>query len=149
MSEQAEGRPEVTAEPVSGGGKVDDELRHTLGRALRDQAQRQERLRHVQEFLSAPTFLDLSQLGADYSDPPEALEERWRDLDYRVTVLRSLLGMMEEEREMLGKLLERDAAPGTESATDVSAAFEDAGDDAVALGGDSPLTRATKSRSQP
>ena len=91
-------------------GKVADDLQKTMGRAMREQAQRQERLRHVQEFLSAPTFLDLGSLGQAYTDPPEALEDRWRDLDYRVTVLRSILGMMEEEREMLARLLKGDGS---------------------------------------
>lgn len=71
---------------------------------MKDQQERQTRLRHVQEFLSSPTFLDLSDMPVEVADDPEALAERQRDLTYRITLLRSLLELLEGEVKALNRL---------------------------------------------
>lgn len=70
---------------------------------LAEQTERQGRLRHVQQFLSSPQFVDLRDQTFEVSDPPEAIEERKRDLDYRIRVLESLLVVIREERASLDK----------------------------------------------
>jgi hypothetical protein len=80
-----------------------------LGDAMREQKERQERLRHVQSFLTSPLFLDMRDDPVTVSDPPEAIEERKRDLDYRIAVLTSLTALLREERQ----LLDRTQAAGT------------------------------------
>lgn len=74
-----------------------------LGDAMREQKARQERLRHVQAFLTSPLFLDLRDEPVTVSDPPEAIEERKRDVDYRITVLSSLVELLREERRLLDR----------------------------------------------
>lgn len=71
---------------------------------LKEEHERQERLRHVQEFLSSPSFLDLRDMAVEVADDPEAIEERKRDLDYRITVLRSVQTLLEEERRLLDRV---------------------------------------------
>lgn len=71
---------------------------------MKDQQERQTRLRHVQEFLSSPTFLDLSDLPVEVADDDEALAERQRDLTYRIALLRSLLELLEGEVKALDRL---------------------------------------------
>lgn len=66
-----------------------------------EQRERQSMLRHVQQFLKSPLFVDLRDAPIDVSDPPEVLEERKRDLDHRIRVLESLVTLLKEEREML------------------------------------------------
>ena len=102
---------------------VKSELAGTLGKMMRDQQTRLERLRHVQEFLSAPTFLDLTELPLETSDPPEDIEARVRDLDYRIAVLESILGLMRDERAALMRLLgtDDDAGAGPERYADPAA----------------------------
>jgi hypothetical protein len=78
-----------------------DHTRDALVEAMREQKQRQERLRHVQAFLTSPLFLDMRDMPVLVSDPPEAIEERKRDLDYRITVLSSLVDLLREERNQL------------------------------------------------
>ncbi len=78
-----------------------DPTRDALVEAMREQKQRQERLRHVQAFLTSPLFLDMRDMPVLVSDPPEAIEERKRDLDYRITVLSSLVDLLREERNQL------------------------------------------------
>lgn len=80
-----------------------DPATRALREALRDRQQRQERLGHVQEFLTSPAFLDLRAGGFAVSDPPEALEERRRDLDYRIAVLEAMLALLTEERALLDR----------------------------------------------
>ncbi|MCE0505814.1 hypothetical protein LR948_10635 [Roseivivax sp. GX 12232] len=79
---------------------------------LRDQQERQTRLRHVQEFISTPAFLDLSELAIEVSDDAEALDGRRRDLDYRIEVLRSVLALLEEERALMDRV---ESASGAEA----------------------------------
>lgn len=90
-----------------------DVLAQTLGEAMRDQRLRQERLAHVQEFLSSPTFLDLRDRPIEVADPPHEIEERKRDLDYRIGVLNSILTLLSEERALLDRVIAR---PETERA---------------------------------
>jgi len=68
---------------------------------LAEQRERQGRLRHVQQFLKSPMFMDLREEPLTVTDPPEAIEERKQELDYRIKVLESLIAMMLEEREAL------------------------------------------------
>jgi hypothetical protein len=77
----------------------------TLERVLRDQAQRQERLRHAQVFLASPLFVDLSAAPLTVGDDPEALREHHRDLSYRIGVLESVLALMTEERAILERVI--------------------------------------------
>lgn len=81
----------------------DSAARAALGDAMRDQRLRQERLRHAQAFLTSPLFLDLREQPVTVSDPPEAIEERKRDVDYRITVLTSLVELLREERRLLDR----------------------------------------------
>lgn len=80
---------------------VDAVMSRALGDALRDQQLRQERLRHVQEFLSSPVFLDLGQAPLVVLDDAPALAEHRRDLSYRIAVLQSVLAILTEERDLL------------------------------------------------
>lgn len=77
----------------------------TLERALRDQAQRQERLRHAQVFLASPLFVDLGAAPVTVGDDPDALREHHRDLSYRIGVLESVLALMSEERAILERVI--------------------------------------------
>lgn len=81
---------------------------------LAEQTERQGRLRHVQQFLSSPQFVELRDQPFEVSDPPEVIEERKRDLDYRIRVLESLLSLMTEERDSLDKAVSA-VAPKTPS----------------------------------
>ncbi|MGQ0611890.1 MAG: hypothetical protein ACT4N9_12390, partial [Paracoccaceae bacterium] len=71
---------------------------------LAEQGERQARLRHVQQFLNSPAFVDLREQAIVVSDPPEVIEERKRDLDYRIRVLESLVSLLIEERDSLDKV---------------------------------------------
>lgn len=89
---------------------------------LQDQQERQTRLRHLQEFIGTPTFLDLSDMPIEVADDDEALAERQRDLEYRSTILRSVLSLLEGEIVLLEKLRsggtgchETDAESGSDS----------------------------------
>lgn len=73
--------------------------------AMRDQKLRQQRLRHVQEFLTSPMFIDMREQPVIVSDSPAALAERKRDLDYRIEVLESVLALLIEERDMLDRVV--------------------------------------------
>lgn len=92
MSETAEEIAEAPVDPF-------EEFKEILA----EQTERQGRLRHVQQFLSSPQFIELRDQPFEVSDPPEAIEERKRDLDYRIKVLESLLSVMTEERTSLDK----------------------------------------------
>ena len=84
---------------------------------LAEQSERQGRLRHVQQFLNSPMFFDLRDQPTVVSDPPEVIEERKRDLDYRIRVLESLISLMIEERDSLDKVRSV-SAPGPGSMAD-------------------------------
>ena len=77
----------------------------TLGNALRDQMQRQERLRDAQAFLTSPLFFDLGAAPVTVSDDPATLAEHHRDLVYRIGVLESVLALMVEERAILERVM--------------------------------------------
>lgn len=86
------------------------EIDRELKDLLRDQQERQTRMRHVQEFLTTPAFLDLADMSLEVSDDPETLLERRRDLDYRIKVMRAILKLMEDERSVLDRV---ESAAGT------------------------------------
>jgi hypothetical protein len=100
---EEDGSDKATRDNDAGNKARDKAAREALADAMRDQKQRQERLRHVQAFLTSPLFLDLREQPLTVSDPPEAIEERKRDLDYRITVLTSLVELLREERGLLDR----------------------------------------------
>ena len=65
--------------------------------------QREHLVRHLQQFLKSPMFIDLSQSPVEVSDGKEAIEERMKDLDYRIKVLTSIITLLTEEREGLDR----------------------------------------------
>ena len=71
---------------------------------LAEQRERQGRLRHVQQFLTSPLFLDLSDTPVTVSEDRHAIDERKRDLDYRIKVLESLCAILIEERDFLDRV---------------------------------------------
>jgi hypothetical protein len=83
----------------SAGGDIFDDFKEMLA----EQSERQGRLRHVQQFLTSPLFLDLRDQPITVSDPPEAIIARKRDLDYRIRVLESLVSLLIEERDALDR----------------------------------------------
>jgi len=82
---------------------ADDVMSALIGDAMRDQRLRQERLWRAQQFLTSPLFVDLRDRPLEVSDPPEAIAERARDLDYRIAVLESVLALLREERGLLDR----------------------------------------------
>ena len=70
---------------------------------MAEQRERQGRMRHVQQFLASPVFLDLRDQPITVSDTAEAIEERKRDIDYRIRVLQSLVSLLMEERGALDR----------------------------------------------
>ncbi|SMY09256.1 hypothetical protein [Flavimaricola marinus] len=96
MSEDAakEKKPAPAVDPF-------DEFKEMLA----EQSERQGRLRHVQQFLNSPMFFDLRDQPMVVSDPPEVIEERKNDLDYRIRVLESLISLLIEERDSLDKTI--------------------------------------------
>ena len=77
---------------------------------LSEQRDRQGRLRHVQQFLTSPQFLDLNDRPVTVSEDRAAIEARKADLDYRIRVLESLCSVLIEERDFLDRV----RAPGEE-----------------------------------
>lgn len=99
--QRAAAPPETTAQDI---------LSQVLGEAMRDQRLRQERLAHVQEFLSSPAFVDMRDQPIIVADDAAALAERQRDLDYRIGVLTSILALLREERSLLDKVAGAEAS---------------------------------------
>lgn len=97
----------------------DSIVTQSLDAALRDQMQRQERLRDAQVFLTSPLFVDLGAAPVMVSDDPAALDEHHRDLVYRIGVLESVLALMVEERTLLERVMAQGGAP--EAATEPDA----------------------------
>jgi hypothetical protein len=95
-----------TADPK---GKPSSELppavSQAVSEAMRDQKKRQERLRHVQEFLTSPVFIDMKDQPLLTSSAPQELLERRNDLKYRINVMESMLGMLIEELDMLERVI--------------------------------------------
>lgn len=77
---------------------------------LSEQRERQGRLRHVQQFLTSPLFLDLSDKPVIVSEDRDAIDERKSDLDYRIRVLESLCSILIEERDFLDRVQSEDEA---------------------------------------
>lgn len=90
------GAPQAPASPA-------DEL-HEFKDMLSEQRERQGRLRHVQQFLTSPVFVDMRDRPVTVSEDREAIEERKRDLDYRIRVLESLVSILIEERDFLDRV---------------------------------------------
>lgn len=99
-------------------GKMEDPLAE-FKELFVEQREQQSRLRHVQQFLKSPMFFDLGEEPLEVTDSPEAIEERKRELDYRIKVLQSLMTLMTEERAALDRAVSAQApvapeqAPGT------------------------------------
>ena len=113
-----------------------------LGDAMRDQQLRQERMRHVQEFLSSPSFVDLRDAPLFVSDDAAALSARRADLTYRIGVLQSVLALLTEERDLIDRAIP--AGTGPESGPD--AASDSAPDSGAALGPESGLQSQAEAR---
>lgn len=90
----------MSNDPQATGSKPEDPLAE-FKELFVEQREQQARLRHVQQFLKSPMFLDLGEDPLEVTDSPEAIEARKRELDYRMRVLNSLLSLMSEEREAL------------------------------------------------
>ncbi len=90
-------------------------LSQAIGDAMRDQRLRQTRLRHVQEFLSSPAFLDLRDSAIIVSDDARALADHRHALTYQIEVLQSVLALLTEERALLDRVTGQD---GPESGSD-------------------------------
>jgi hypothetical protein len=97
----------VNATPVGAPPSSLDEFKDLY---LEQRAQ-QARLRHVQQFMTSPIFYDLRLPALDTSASAQAIADRRRDVEYRLSVLTSLLGMMQEERKFLDRTLPLAAAP--------------------------------------
>lgn len=93
-----------------------DEL-HEFKDMLSEQRERQGRLRHVQQFLSSPLFVELRDRPVTVSEDREAIEERKHDLDHRIRVLESLVSILIEERDFLDKVQAADEAAEDEDDT--------------------------------
>ena len=115
-----------------------------LGDAMRDQQLRQERMRHVQEFLSSPSFVDLRDAPLFVSDDAAALSARRADLTYRIGVLQSVLALLTEERDLIDRAQPAEAGTGPESGPDV--ASDSGPDSGPALGPDSGLQTQAEAR---
>ncbi len=87
----------------------DPKISEELSDLLKEQKQRQTRLRHLQEFLTSPTFLDLSDLPVEVLDEDDALKERLEDIEYRILVVQSILTTLEGEAKLLTKARESKA----------------------------------------
>ncbi len=101
----APGAQEGAAQQAQGAPARDAGAAKIVADAMRDQKLRQDRLRHVQEFLTSPMFIDMRQQQVTVSDSPAELAERKRDLDYRIEVLESVLALLIEERDMLDRVV--------------------------------------------
>ena len=100
----------IPAEPPAEGasGSNLDEFKELY----QEQRAQQARLRHAQQFLTSPVFYDLRLPLMQVTDAPEAVAARLRDVEYRLSVLGSLLSMMAEERGFLERTFSvQDDAP--------------------------------------
>lgn len=115
----AKGSADLTkaAAPESGhaaGSELPKAVSQAVSEAMRDQKKRQERLRHVQEFLTSPNFIDMKdQPLLTRSGLPE-LQDRRKDLKYRINVMESVLGLLIEEMDVLDRVI-KDQANTTDS----------------------------------
>lgn len=100
-------------EKAKGDGEAGSDSLAEFKEMLAEQRERQTRLRHVQQFLKSPMFFDLGEEPLEVSDPPEAIEERKHELDYRIKVLTSLVELMLEERQALDRTVSS-GGPGTD-----------------------------------
>lgn len=85
-------------------GAGDDPLAEATQDAMADQAQRMERLRRAQAFVAGPLFPDLRDAAPEVSDDAAALEERRRELDYRIELMDSVLALLREERDAIDRV---------------------------------------------
>lgn len=85
-----------------------------------EQRAQQARLRHVQQFMTSPIFYDLRLPALDLTAPPEAVATRKREVEYRLSVLGSLLSMMQEERKFLDRTLPLATETAAEACPDVA-----------------------------
>jgi hypothetical protein len=111
MAETGGRRPPTAAPaaaPATAPGAGSDGL-DAFKEMMKEQLERQGRLRHVQQFLTNPLFIDMRDQAVSVSDPPEAIDQRRRDIDYRIRVLESLLELLNQERAFIDRL--QSAAP--------------------------------------
>jgi hypothetical protein len=81
------------------------DVSRAVSEAMRDQKKRQERLRHVQEFLTSPNFIDMKDQPLLTGSDSHELQERRRDLQYRITVVESVVGLLIEEMDVLDRVI--------------------------------------------
>lgn len=81
------------------------DLSRAVTDAMRDQKVRQDRMRHVQEFLTSPAFLDMKDSPLLSSSSVEELQDRRADLKYRMGILESVLAVLIEEMDALDRFL--------------------------------------------
>lgn len=110
---------------------------HEFKDMLSEQRERQDRLRHVQQFLTSPLFVEMRDRPVTVSEDRHAIEERKRDLDYRIRVLESLVAILIEERDFLDKVRpEAETPPETDAAeTDADAGHAEEPGPGAAAGG--------------
>lgn len=106
-------------ETPSGAGNRATESFDAIKELMQEQQERQGRIRHVQQFLKSPAFVDLRDRPVVVSDSPEDIEARKRDLDYRIRVVESLMTLLLEEREFLDRTRSADTNEQSGSADKV------------------------------
>ncbi len=96
------------------GSDLSDGVARAVSDAMRDQKKRQERLRHVQEFLTSPNFIEMKDQPLVTGSDTHELEDRRKDLKYRIKVMESVVGMLIEELDMLDRVIKDRSSSGTE-----------------------------------
>ncbi len=87
------------------GAALSKDVSRAVSDAMSDQKKRQERLRHVQEFLTSPNFIDMKDQPLLTGSDNAELRERRKDLKYRINVMESVVGMLIEEMDMLDRVI--------------------------------------------
>ena len=119
----------ATGAAAGGSGDLPQDVARAVTDAIRDQKKRQERMRHVQEFLTSPVFIDMKDRPIPSGSDAEEIQDRRRDLKYRISVMESVLAVLMEELELIDRFLAKDqpaqppqdAAAPEVPATDASA----------------------------
>ena len=87
------------------GSDLSGKMVKSLATTLIDQKKRTERLAHLQEFLSNPSFVDLKEQPLITSSGLDELKARRAETQYRVDVTESLLALMLDELTMLDRAI--------------------------------------------
>ena len=105
--------PQETAQTPGPGAaqELPTQVSRAVSDAMRDQKKRQERLRHVQEFLTSPNFIDMKDQPLLTASDATELSERRRDLKYRINVMESVVGLLIEELDLLDRVIADQSKP--------------------------------------